>query len=122
MNEWIVAASLLMVLAGTFLQRNIRAGVVAGLAVVAASLVWSGEAALLYGTEVGSGLIITFELGLLLLGALVFYNILTVHGHFQFITEMIERIPSRLTGRWASRSRLDSRSTRAVKRLHRCSC
>jgi lactate permease len=97
MNEWIVAASLIMLLAGTFLRRNIRTGVLAGLAVIAVSLVWTGDAALLYGTEVGNGLIITFELGLLLLGALIFYNILTVHGHFQFITELIDRIPSRLT-------------------------
>ncbi|TVQ11854.1 MAG: L-lactate permease [Balneolaceae bacterium] len=97
MNEWIIAASLILVLAGTFLKRNIRAGVLAGLLLIAISLVWTGDIGMLYGTEVGNGLIITFELGLLLVGALFFYNILQAHGHFQFITELIDRIPSRLT-------------------------
>lgn len=85
MNEWVAAASLIMVLAGTFLRRNIRAGVLAGLGVVVAGFLVAGEAFRLWGTDTVNALIITFELGLLLLGALFFYNILQAHGHFRFI-------------------------------------
>jgi lactate permease len=93
-SDWLILLSLLCVLLGTFLLRSIRIGVLLGLVVFAFSRYWVGAADIL---PLWSGLVMTFELLLLIVGALVFYNILAAYQHFKFIDTLIDAVPSPIT-------------------------
>ncbi len=94
LSDLLILASLLLVLIGTFVLRNIRRGVVMGLLLFAISRFFVGSFDYL---PFLSGLVIAFELFLLIVGALVFYNVLAAHGHFTFIDSLTQAVPSRLT-------------------------
>lgn len=90
----IMLISLALLLAGTFLFRNIRMGALAAVVVQIAHAViytgWHDE----HTSAVANGLAIGFELALLLFGAVAFYQVLLDNKRLAFLDHFVATSPS----------------------------
>jgi len=97
MNNLILLLSFLCLLAGVFIFRKLWLGALGAVIIVLVSkfLFLSESKAAYY--ELSNALIIWTELTLLIFGAYLFYNTLSVHKHFIPFTESVSIISSRIS-------------------------
>jgi L-lactate permease len=97
MNNLILFLSFLCLLAGVFIFRKLWLGALGAVIIVLVSkFLFSSESNAVY-YELLNAMIIWTELILLILGAYLFYNTLSVHKHFIPFTESVTIISSRIS-------------------------
>jgi L-lactate permease len=96
MNNLILLLSFLCLLTGVFIFRKLWLGALGAVIIVLVSkFLFSSESNAVY-YELSNAMIIWTELILLIFGAYLFYNILSVHKHFIPFTESVSIISSRI--------------------------
>jgi len=97
MNNLLLLLSVLCLLTGVFFFRKLWLGALAAVIIVLVSkFLFSSESSAVY-YELSNAMIIWTELILLIFGAYLFYNTLSVHKHFIPFTESVSIISSRIS-------------------------
>jgi lactate permease len=97
MNNLILLLSFLCLLSGVFIFRKLWLGALGAVIIVLVSkFLFSSESNAVY-YELSNAMIILTELILLIFGAYLFYNTLSVHKHFIPFTESVFTISSRIS-------------------------